>query len=188
MPWPYSNRNMSTVFFDIDTQIDFLYPAGALYVGGAERLLPALETLNQYAAAHGIAVISTVDAHAEGDPEFQHWPPHCVAGTAGQRKPAATVIAGARQVIFEKRELDAFSNPELPGLIEQLGADRCVVYGVTTEYCVRYAVLGLLKLGKAVEVVADAIGSLDEAGTRRSLDEFQAAGARLTTLAEVTSS
>ena len=26
-------------FFDIDTQIDFLFPAGSLYVPGAERLL-----------------------------------------------------------------------------------------------------------------------------------------------------
>ena len=33
---------MKTVFFDIDTQIDFLYPAGALYVPGAERLLPLI--------------------------------------------------------------------------------------------------------------------------------------------------
>ena len=33
---------MKTVFFDIDTQIDFLYPAGALYVPGAERILPEI--------------------------------------------------------------------------------------------------------------------------------------------------
>ena len=31
---------MKTVFFDIDTQIDFVYPAGALYVPGAEHILP----------------------------------------------------------------------------------------------------------------------------------------------------
>ena len=33
---------MKTVFFDIDTQLDFLYPAGALYVPGAERIVPAI--------------------------------------------------------------------------------------------------------------------------------------------------
>ena len=33
--------SMKTVFFDIDTQIDFVYPAGALYVPGAEHILPA---------------------------------------------------------------------------------------------------------------------------------------------------
>ena len=33
---------MTTVFFDIDTQIDFMYPAGALYVPGAERIVPVV--------------------------------------------------------------------------------------------------------------------------------------------------
>jgi nicotinamidase/pyrazinamidase len=37
---------MKTVFVDVDTQIDFLFPAGALYVPGAERLLPAIARLN----------------------------------------------------------------------------------------------------------------------------------------------
>ena len=33
---------MSAVFFDVDSQLDFLYPAGALYVPGAERIVPAI--------------------------------------------------------------------------------------------------------------------------------------------------
>ena len=40
---------MKTAFFDVDTQIDFLYPAGALYVPGAERIVPAIAALNRYA-------------------------------------------------------------------------------------------------------------------------------------------
>jgi nicotinamidase/pyrazinamidase len=54
---------MSAAFFDIDSQLDFLYPAGALYVPGAERIVPAIASLNRYAAAHGIPVVSTTDAH-----------------------------------------------------------------------------------------------------------------------------
>ena len=34
---------MKTLFFDIDSQLDFLYPAGALYVPGAERVAPAID-------------------------------------------------------------------------------------------------------------------------------------------------
>ena len=37
---------MKTVFVDVDTQIDFLFPAGALYVPGAERLLPEWERIS----------------------------------------------------------------------------------------------------------------------------------------------
>lgn len=191
---------MRTVFFDVDTQIDFLFPAGALYVPGAETLLPTLARLRDYAAANGIPIISSVDAHAEDDPEFQQWPPHCVAGTTGQQKPRETLLEPrlivpvepgdypvdqARQIIVEKRSLDVFTNPNLCQILDKLGAGRCVVYGVVTEYCVRCAALGLLKTGRQVELVTDAIRSLDREAERRTLDEITQAGGRLTTLAAV---
>ena len=62
---------MKTIFFDIDSQLDFLYPAGALYVPGAERIVPAIERLNRHAAMYDIPVVSTTDAHPENDPEFK---------------------------------------------------------------------------------------------------------------------
>jgi nicotinamidase-related amidase len=60
-----------------------------------------------------------------------------------------------------------------------------VVYGVVTEYCVRACALGLLARGRAVEVVTDAIQTLKTEDGERALEEIQAAGGRLTTLAEV---
>ena len=175
---------MKTVFVDVDTQIDFLFPAGALYVPGAERLLPAIARLNHFAAAQGIPLISTTDAHSENDPEFRQWPPHCVAGTIGQLKPAETLVAN--QIIVEKQALDVFSNPSFPALLERLAADRYVVYGVATDYCVRCAVTGLLATGKPVSLVTDAIAAVDPAAGERTIDEFMARGGTLTTVAEVT--
>ena len=114
---------MRTVFVDVDTQLDFLFPAGALYVPGAEHIILSVAQLNHHAEAHGIPLLSTADAHAEDDPEFAAWPPHCVAGTLGQRKPAATllvsrmvipnkdvsgVLDGASQYILEKQTIDLF--------------------------------------------------------------------------------
>lgn len=191
---------MKTVFVDVDTQIDFLFPAGALYVPGAERLLPAIAHLNHFAAAHGIPLISTTDAHSENDPEFESWPPHCVAGTAGQLKPAATLLenrstlgtrAGcatelAAQIVVEKQALDVFTNPNFRALLDRLSADRYVVYGVATDYCVRCAALGLLGTGKAVAVVTDAIAAVKPEDGARALGEFTAQGGSLTTVGEVT--
>src|SRR5271170_5517568 len=88
--------SMKTVFFDIDTQIDFVYPAGALYVPGSERILPIVGELNRRAPV----LISTMDAHSEDDPEFQAYPHHCVVGTAGQHKPAVTILNDPRQFII----------------------------------------------------------------------------------------
>ena len=178
---------MKTVFFDIDTQIDFVYPAGALYVPGAEQIIPVVAGLNR----HAPLVISTMCKHSEDDPEFQIYPHHCVDGTTGQRKPAVTLLekratipapaAGVQQLILEKQQLDCFSNPHLTPLLAELGAERYVVYGVVTEICVRYAAFGLLKTGKRVEVVTDAIKALDESAAAKMFSEFTSAGGRLTT-------
>ena len=192
---------MKTVFFDVDTQIDFLYPAGALYVPGGETMVDRVAALSRYAAARGIVVVSDMDAHAEDDPEFKMWPPHCVVETAGQQKPAATLLEkrivvpnalcevkleGVEQVLLEKQTLDCFTNVNLPKLLERLAAERYVVYGVVTEICVKCAAWGLLKTGKRVELVTDAVRSLDESAAKQMMAEFTAAGGVLTTVAEVT--
>ncbi len=176
---------MSTVFFDGDTQLDFLVPSGALYAPGAELVIPAIARLNRWAGEHSIPLISMMDAHAENDPEFADWPPHCVAGTLGQRKPAETLLGSDSQIILTKQAIDSFTNPDLPGLLDRLEAERCVVYGVVTEYCVRCTALGLLQRARRVEVVTDAIVGFDRNAAARTLEEIQRAGGRLTTMDEV---
>jgi nicotinamidase/pyrazinamidase len=188
---------MKTVFFDIDTQLDFMVPAGALYVPGAESTLDRIAVLNRYAASRGSPVISTADAHSEDDLEFKVWPHHCVAGTVGQQKCAVTLlekrlvipnaactpaIAGMQQIVIEKQTIDVFSNVNLPAILNELGAHRYVVYGVVTEICVTTAVAGLLKTGARVEVVTDAVRSLSEEAGAKALAEFAVAGCTLTTV------
>jgi nicotinamidase/pyrazinamidase len=186
---------MKTVFFDIDTQIDFVDPAGKLYVPGAEHILPIVGELNH----HAPLLVSTMDAHSENDPEFQIYPPHCIVGTPGQHKPAITLLdrqvtvptsspAEAPQLILEKQKLDCFSSPYLEPLLKQLNADRYVVYGVVTEICVRFAAFGLLKTGKPVELVTDAVKALDEEAARKTFSEFSSAGGRLVKAADVLTS
>jgi nicotinamidase/pyrazinamidase len=192
---------VKTVFFDVDTQLDFMYPAGALYVPGAETIVDKIAALNRHAGRNGIVVISDVDAHAEDDPEFQTWPPHCVAGTLGQQKPAMTLLEkrivipnvptdlaldGVQQILLEKQTLDCFSDVNLPGLLERLGAERYVVYGVVTEICVKFAAWGLLKTGKRVELVTDAVRSLNDAAAADMTNAFLAAGGVLTTASVAT--
>ncbi len=181
---------MRTVFVDVDTQLDFLAPAGSLYVPGAEKLVGRIGGLNRRAEV----VLSTVDAHSENDPEFQNWPPHCVVGTTGQNKPAATLLdsravigsrpaevklGDARQVILEKQSVDCFSNPNLPRVLALLQADRYAVYGVVTEICVRNAVLGLLRTGKPVIVLEDAVQHLSAQAADAFFEELRAAGGQV---------
>jgi nicotinamidase/pyrazinamidase len=191
---------MRTVFFDIDTQLDFVSPSGALYAPGAERVIAAVARLNRHAAATGIVVVSTTDAHAENDAEFAQWPPHCVSGCLGQRKPQATLLeksvvvpnrdalqdtAGAAQIVLQKQTVDVFETRTIAPLLDRLAAGRFVVYGVVTEVCVWHAALGLLRCQKPVTVVTDAVQALRPDAGERALADLRAAGATLATAGEV---
>lgn len=169
---------MKTVFFDVDTQLDFVSSAGALYVPGAEQIIGTVAKLNRFAMSAGHALVSTVDAHPENDPEFIAWPPHCIAGTLGQRKPAATLVG---QIVFEKVTTDVFLNPRIAPLLDELKAERYVVYGVVTEICVRFAALGLLRTGAKVTVVTDGIRQLTDPAMEQFFAELHSAGGTLTT-------
>ncbi len=68
----------------------------------------------------------------------------------------------------------------LARFLSALGAERYVVYGVVTEICVKLAAFGLLKTGKRVELVTDAVRSLREEDGSKTLREFAAAGGVLT--------
>ena len=184
----------NSCYFDIDTQIDFLFPAGALYAKGAERLIPAIAALNRYAANQGHHLISTTCAHPEVAEEFKVWPPHCIVGTLGQTKPASTLLdsritipytaialpdIAAQQIILEKNELDLFTNPNLIPLLDALNVTDCTVYGVLTEYCVQHAAMGLLATGRRVRLVTDAIHHLNAPAAEEILTTFEAKGGEL---------
>ena len=163
------------VYFDIDTQIDFMLPAGALYVPGAEKLLPLIATLNRMAVSNGGKLISTACAHEEDDAEFQQWPPHCVMGTVGQCKPATLMLEpDAGQIILNKQKLDLFSNPQTDEYLRAFNPEECIVYGVVTEYCVKLCTMGLLDRGYKVALVREGIQSLNSADSEAFLREFAA--------------
>ena len=190
-------------FFDIDTQLDFMVPGGALYGPGAEHLIPAVAALNRHALEHHIPLISTTDAHPENSEEFRVWPPHCIVDTLGQRKPAATLLEqrsvlpyeasfdlasldiAAPQIIVEKDNLDLFTNPHLPALLTRLNVTECIVYGVFIDYCVKCAIMGLLRSGRQVFLVTDASAAISSEAGDLVIREFLAAGGSLIAGAKV---
>ena len=191
------------LFWDVDTQGDFICADGKLCVPGAESIVPQLRRLTDWAAGNGALVVASMDAHQPGDPEFEIYPPHCIVGTAGQRKIPETRLSntlvlanhrvnvpkdlkGYQQLILEKQQLDVFSNPNTEALLGILGLNyQVVLYGVVTEICVAYAARGLLRRGYSLQVVTDAIRHLDESSARTFLEEIKQVGASFTTTEEL---
>jgi nicotinamidase/pyrazinamidase len=188
------------IFWEVDTQADFMLPGGKLYVPGAERLLPNIRRLTDEARQGRVFLVSHGCYHAKDDPEFKTFPPHCIKGTKGAdvvpealaervitvpNEPTAELppnLSQYQQILLEKQTLDIFESRHARSLVDRLGSDvEFVVFGVVTEYCVRFAAKGLLELGRRVSVVEDAIETLKTEEGQRTLDELQTLGAKLIT-------
>lgn len=156
-----------TLFWDVDTQYDFMMPDGKLYVNGAEDLVPAVNDLRATALGRGGSIVASMDWHSEDNPEISEapdfqttFPPHCMAGSPGARRVgdlgdlpvreidpeplgpdelADIVRQDSFHVALHKESLDVFSNPNTARLIEAVRPRpaRIVVFGVALDYCVR---------------------------------------------------
>ncbi len=191
-----------TVFVDIDTQFDFMNPRGSLYVPGAEDIVDNIKKLFGYAKGHNIKILSSIDAHTVDDPEFKLFPAHCIKGTPGNQKIEASTcndniiiknreqkitepIMDHDQIIVESQTFDIFESINTDRILNMLDACNYVVFGVATDYCVKAAVLGLLKRGYNVSLVTDATKAITKEGGEKSLNEMKDAGAVFTTTKEV---
>jgi len=192
------------IFWEVDVQADFMLPGGKLYVPGAEKVLPNIRKLTNAARRGEVFLVSHGCFHPGNDPEFKQFPPHCVKGTAGAEfVPEALAdnfvrvendanarlpedLFKYRQIILEKQTLDIFESRHADALVERLGkAAEFVVFGVVTEYCVSFAVKGLLKRERRVAVVRDAIETLAPEVGAKTLVELQSLGATLVTTDEI---
>lgn len=194
----------TAIFWDVDTQFDFMLPNGKLYVPGAEKLIPNLKRLTDAARQGNVFIVGDVCKHTPNDPEFERFPPHCVRGTPGAEKIPETRadkafivpdqtgaavpqdLSGYQQVVIEKHTLDVFDNPNTETVLERIGKftdarAEFYVYGVVTEYCVRLAAKGLLERGRRVALVQDAIETLKAEDGRNAITELTSEGSRLTT-------
>jgi len=188
------------IFWEVDVQADFMLPGGKLYVPGAEKLLPNIRCLTDAARQGQVFLVSHGCFHTPDDPEFKIFPPHCVKGTAGaELVPEALAQKVARvpndaavklpedlskyqQILLEKQTLNIFESRHADALVRRLGSHaEFVVFGVVTEYCVSFAVKGLLERGRRVAVVQDAIETLKLEDGQKTIAEFERLGARLST-------
>lgn len=205
-----------TVFWDVDTQVDFMSPEGELYVHGAETLAPNLARLTEAARTRGITIVHSADDHELSDPEIDvkggdfvdTFPPHCLTGTPGaaridETEPVAGAVdiawngtgfdagavASAPAVVLRKKWFDVFTNPAAEQVLRTLQPDRVVVYGVALDICNRFAVEGMLRLGGFdIVVVKDATKAIVPSNGPRLLKEWSAAGVQVATTGEVLAS
>lgn len=182
-------NNHKTLFWNVDTQEDFIDQAGKLYVPGAETIRPVLKQITDFAKLEGIRVINTCDYHYINSNEISSlpdyatsFPQHCLAGSSGAEFISETLPDSPllidwdselaiyaefddperfRNIVIRKDAFDVFAgNPYVEKIVQILQPDQVFVYGVTTNVCVDKAVIGLSERGIKVYVFEDAIKEL----------------------------
>ena len=197
------------IFWDVDTQHDFMKADGKLYVPGAESIIPNLRRLTDYAHARRIRIVASADDHVPGHRELsdapdwrETFPPHCMRGTPGQRKIPETTLRNplviepepgdvaelaARvsrhngDILFNKHWFDVFTNPNVEPVLDVIDPDDVVLYGVALDVCDRYAIEGLLQRRPTSRIfaVTDAMKPIDKGSAEHLLKEWGEAGVRL---------
>jgi nicotinamidase/pyrazinamidase len=176
-------------------QNDFADPGGSLSVRGGLDVVREVNAEVAAATAAGAPVFYTQDWHPADTPHFAKdggtWPVHCVQGTWGaQLHPDLTVTGEVvRKGEHGEDGYSGFSMKDpvsgevvptrLAGLLRDAGAERLVVVGLATDYCVRASVLDALKRGYKVTVLREGVRPVDvqPGDGDRALAAMRAAGA-----------
>lgn len=193
--------NRKTIFWDVDTQFDFMDPAGALYVPGAETIIDKVSRVRRFALENGFSIVASTDWHSREDPEISEspdkkntFPPHCIADTPGSRRvgylgdvPIDYIhteplsdkrlhkIVGKSQfhIVLRKQAVGVFSNPNTEKLIGLLQPCAFAVFGVALDVCVYSTVLGLAQYPDLeLYLITDAVKGLGIKNADEVFGEF----------------
>jgi nicotinamidase/pyrazinamidase len=186
-----------TALVVVDVQNDFADPDGSLSVAGAGRVVEEANAQIAQAVAAGAPVFYTQDWHPPTTPHFAKdggtWPVHCVADRWGAALHPGLLVQGT---VLRKGEdgSDAYSGftardpasgetspTPLDDLLRAAGAERIVVVGLATDYCVVETVCDARMLGYGVDVLSDAIAAVDlqPGDGERAITRMRDAGAEV---------
>lgn len=187
---------MRDLIIIVDTQADFMLPDGALPVPGADAIVPHLsQWLAARTQADTAAMVFTFDTHFADtypdSPEAALFPIHCVRGTPGWRNlldplsmPSGIPCRTLEKGVFDMWAEDGLQledpRQKLPPVprdaffadLRRDGIDRAVVIGVAADYCVRWAIDGLVARGFSVTVPVDLTRGIDRPIEQVLRDDF----------------
>jgi nicotinamidase-related amidase len=173
-----------TIFYDINTQRDFILHDGKFHIEGAEKLVPVWKAITDLARDQKVRVVCSVDCHVPGDPQLKSWggpyPDHCMAGTPGQQKIDETaplnpltlenreytpdeihkVLNHEGEIVFRRQLFEKLAgNPHVSAILRLVlrPYEDIVMYGVYTEACVDREITALIGLGPKLHIVTDAV-------------------------------
>jgi nicotinamidase/pyrazinamidase len=201
------------IFWDVDTQFDFMKPEGSLYVPGAETIIDKVNDVRRFAIQNGYSIIADMDWHnpeneeISESPDFKKtFPPHCMAGSPGSERlgylgDVPIEYIGTKKmpsdklkklvekeqfhVVIRKESLNVFDNPNTDSLIKSIKPKSVAVFGVALDFCIKLVLEGLAKHhGIKRILLRDVVKGLDPKTDDDIINNLQQTGVEVTEFAE----
>ena len=202
------------IFWDVDTQFDFMNPKGKLFVPGADKIIDNVSDVRRFALQNDYSIIASTDWHSMDNEEISlspdyktTFPPHCMAQTAGAKrvgwlgdvpveyvdlnemprdKLAELLDKPQFHIVIRKDTLDIFGNPNTNEILRLVNPQTIIVYGIALDFCVSMVVFDFLRRGKAdLIVLEDAVASLGTRPDKELYDEMRAKGVKVQKLPDL---
>lgn len=195
---------MTSFVIVVDTQVDFMAADGALSVAGAADLIAPMQAwLGALDPVETAGVLFTFDTHEvavyAGSAEAEAFPIHCVQGSAGWANvldvalldpaiPAWRIEKGVFDMwaqdgltIEDARDPGAavIAREDFFAALKSRGVDEVIVIGVAADYCVKWAIDGLVARGFDVLVPAWLTRGIARQIEAVAEDDFQGTSVRV---------
>jgi nicotinamidase-related amidase len=171
---------MKSAIIVVDVINDFV--TGVLGSKRAEKIVPKVKHLLDFAREKKIPIIYTCDTHLPNlDSEFEVWPLHAMVGTKG-----AEVVDELKpkkgDFIVHKRRYSSFFGTDLDTLLRELDVEVVVLVGLVTDICVQHTAADAFFRGYHIIIPEDGVETITEELQKTSLKYMKRVyGAKITT-------
>lgn len=199
----------------VDVQGDFTEDKnGSLAVPGTDkRYLDKVTEITRVLKDKGLLLFATRDCHPNNHVSFvtSHagrqvmdnieingrsqilWPPHCIEGNVNSEVLIDNTLFEAVVKKGCDPQFDSYSGffddggaaTGLEQILRNFYLETLLVYGLATDYCVKFTVLDALKTGFDVILVEDLCQGVAKETTRLAIEEIAQAGGRLSTSGQI---
>ncbi len=199
-------NNRKTAVVLVDFQADFTeFKNGSLAVSGTnETYVKTVIHATKHLQNNGLKIFATQDWHPENHMSFSvnnagtkpfdmidiqgrsqiMWPAHCVQNTPGaslliQKEVLEKVVQKGTDPDFDSYSGFADDGGKTTGLhsiLKQNKIEQLIVYGLATDYCVRFTVLDAVKAGYQVKVLTGLCRGVAPDTTEAAINEMRGKG------------
>ena len=175
----------------IDVQTCFV-EGGALAVSGTNKAyVKKVNRDTKWLDKKGYLIFGSRDYHPANHVSFTTydppgpWPPHCVQTVGDSRALVDNnlffeLVKKGQDPLYDSYSAfkdDGGAATELDAILKAQGITHLIVYGIATDYCVKFSVIDAINLGYSVIVVEDLNRGVATETTTAAIEEMKAAGA-----------